>query len=250
MKKEQIEKFLLDLGLTENEAKVYLISISLGPTTILKLAKSSGIRRTTVYSVVEILKKKGLMHVEPRGFNQVFVAEHPEKLEAMLETKRSSLKKMLPELLALYNLKGQESTIQYHEGIESIKNIYNDILENVHPNDFYLVISNLESFFDTDRAFFDEFLERRIKKVKNARLIATDSKQAQYMKQYARNMNHNVKILPETTKLSVDLFIVPQKVIIFNLRAPISAIIIENKDTIEMQKELFEILWQSIPDSN
>ncbi|MBP6865962.1 MAG: helix-turn-helix domain-containing protein [Candidatus Pacebacteria bacterium] len=248
MKIDQIEKLLLDLGLTENEARVYLKGLSLGPTTILKIAKASGIRRTTVYSVTEILKKKGLMHIEPRGFKQVFVTEHPDKLEMMLETKRMSLKKMLPELSALYNLKGGESTIQYHEGMEAIKNIYNDILENVHPNDFYLVISNLESFFESDRKFFDDFLERRIKKIKKARLIATSSERARYMKQHSRQMNHEVKILSEKTKLSVDIFIVPQKVIIFNLRDPISAIVIENRDTIESQKEIFEILWDSLPE--
>jgi hypothetical protein len=52
--------------------------------------------------------------------------------------------------------------------------------------------------------------------------------------------------LPAKTKLSVDIFIVPQRVIIFNLRDPISAIVIENRDTIESQKEIFEILWNSI----
>lgn len=182
MKNEQIEKLLVDLGLTVNEAKIYLKGLSLGPSTILKLAKASGVRRTTVYSVVEILKKKGLMHTEPRGFKQVFVAEYPDKLETMLEVKRMSLKKMLPELSTLYNLKGVESTIQYHEGMEAIKNIYNDILDRVNPNDYYLVISNLQSFFDSDRKFFDEFFERRIKKIRLARLIATDSEQARHMK--------------------------------------------------------------------
>lgn len=123
MKKSQIQDFLTELGLTENEAAVYLIGLSLGPTTILNIAKASGIRRTTVYSVVEVLKTKGLMHIEPRGFKQVFVAESPEKLELILEAKRSSLRRMLPELSALYNLKGGESTIKYYEGMEAIKYI-------------------------------------------------------------------------------------------------------------------------------
>lgn len=248
MKNEQIEKLLLDLGLTDNEAKVYITSLSLGPTTILNIAKASGTRRTTVYSVVDVLKNKGLMHIEPRGFKQVFVAEHPNKLETMLENKRASLKKMLPELSALYNLKGEESTIRYYEGLASIKTIYDTILEPLGPKDYYLVIGEAQKFFDHDREYFDAFLERRIKSRAKARLIMTDSEQARYMKKYSLNMNHEVRILPEKTKLSVDVMIVPQRVTIFNLREPLSAISIENKDTIEMQKELFEILWDSLPE--
>lgn len=247
MKKEQIEGFLLDLGLTENESKVYLVGLSLGPTTILNLSKASGVRRTTVYMIVDSLKQKGLMHVEPRGFKQVYAAESPDKLETVLEVKRASLKKMLPELSALYNLRGGESTIKYYEGMEAIKNVYNEVLERVNPNDYYLIISNLQSFFDSDREFFDDFFERRIKKIKKARLIATDTEQARYMKKYSRQMNHEVKILSNKTKLSVDLFITPQMLIVFNLSNPISAVVIENRDTIESQKEIFEILWDSIP---
>lgn len=248
MKNDQIQALLLDLGLTENEAQVYLRSLSLGPTTVLNIAKASGIRRTTVYSVIEILKKKGLVHTEPRGFKQVFVAEHPDKLESMLENKRASLRKMLPELSAMYNLKGGESTIKYYEGLASIKTIYDTILDPLKRGDDYLVIGDMQKFFDMDKEYFNAFFEKRIKSEVRARLIVTDSEQSQHMKKYAKNMNHEVRILPEKTKLSVDAMIVPQKVIIVNLREPLSAVSIENKDTIEMQKELFEILWNSLPE--
>jgi sugar-specific transcriptional regulator TrmB len=248
MKNEQLIEILNGIGLSENEAQVYLTSLSLGPTTILKIAKSSGIRRTTVYSVVEALKTKGLMHIKPSGLKQLYVAEHPDRLESIVENKKRSLQKLLPEFTALYNLKGGESIVKYYEGLSAVKNIYETILDPMKPNDDYLVISDLEKFFiKTDQKYFEDFLEKRIKSRVKARLIATDSERARYMKQYAKNMNQEVRILPEGSKLSVDTMIVPHKVTIFNMDEPISAISLENTAMIEMHKELFEIIWRSLP---
>lgn len=249
MKNDQLIEILNDIGLSENEAEVYLTSLSLGPTTILKIAKSSGIRRTTVYSVVETLKNKGLMHIKPVGLKQLYAAERPDRLENILESKKRSLQKLLPEFTALYNLKGGESTVKYYEGLSAIKNIYETILDPMKPNDDYLVISDVEKFFTkTDQKYFEEFLEKRIKSRVKARLIVTDSDRARHMKQYAKNMNQEVRILPSGSKLSVDTMIVPHKVTIFNMDEPISAISLENNAMIEMHKELFEIIWRSLPE--
>lgn len=246
MKNQQLIDILHDIGLTENEAEIYLTSLSLGPTTILKISKASQIRRTTVYSIIESLKKKGLMHIEPAGFKQLYVAESPERLDAIVENKKRSLEKLLPQFNALYNLKGGESTINYYEGLAAVKNIYETILKPLKPGDDYLVISDLQKFFDMDRKYFEGFLEKRGKSSIKARLIGTDSEQARYMKQFARNMNHEIKILPPESKLSVDVMIVPNKVTIFNLEEPISAISIENKSVVELHKETFEIMWRSL----
>ncbi len=249
MKNEHLFEILQDIGLSENEARVYLASLSLGPTTILKIAKSSQIRRTTVYSVVETLKNKGLIHIKPVGLKQLYVAEHPDRLDNIVKNKKQALEKSLPEFMALYNLKGGQSTIKYYEGLGAVKNIYETILEPLKINDDYMVISDLEKFFsNTDKEYFEGFLKKRIKSGVKARLIATDSERARYMKQYARNMHHEVRILPLGSKLSVDTMIVPGKVTIFNMDEPISAISIENEGMIQMHKELFEIIWRSLPE--
>ena len=247
MKNEQLIDALSQIGLSNNEAEVYLTSLSLGPSTVMKIAKSSQIRRTTVYSVIETLKNKGLIHIKPVGLKQLYVAEHPNRLENIIESKKISLQKLIPEFTALYNLKGGESTVKYYEGINAVKNIYETILDPMKPGEDYLVISDLEKFFlNTDPVYFEDFLQKRIKSRVKARLIATDSERARYMKQYEKNMNHEVRILPAGSKLSVDVMIVPQKVTIFNMNEPISAVSLENNAMIEMHKELFEIMWQSL----
>src|SRR3989338_6121463 len=113
MKNTKLIELLEELGLSENESKVYFASLSLGPATIIRIANTAEIKRTTVYSVVEALKQKGLINLEIKGFKKLYAAENPEKLETILEVKRNKLKAMLPEFAGLYNLKGGESFIKY-----------------------------------------------------------------------------------------------------------------------------------------
>ena len=73
-KNDNLLNSLIQFGLNENEAKIYLASLSQGATTILKLSKHSDIKRTTVYEVVTSLERKGLMKKEVRGFKTLYSA--------------------------------------------------------------------------------------------------------------------------------------------------------------------------------
>ena len=55
MRDEKLLTILKNIGLSETEANVYLTALSLGPTTILKIARGSGVKRTSVYDVVSAL---------------------------------------------------------------------------------------------------------------------------------------------------------------------------------------------------
>ncbi|PCI20915.1 hypothetical protein COB64_01520 [Candidatus Wolfebacteria bacterium] len=241
---------LKDIGLSENEAKVYFATLSLGPTTVLSISRSAEMKRTTVYSIVESLKQKGLLNIELKGIKQLYVAENPEKLESVLEKRKDEFKNNLPEFLALYNLSGGESFIKYHEGLESVKSIYESLLKEVRPKEDYLVIGSQERWFELDPKFFQSFIEKRAKLNINTRLLFQDSKIARDHKRFEKNYNEQVKILPKETMLSTNLVLTSKKLVIQQLHPPIMAIVIENKSIIKMHKELFEIIWKSIPDES
>lgn len=246
MNKNSLLKILTDIGLSENEAGIYITNLSLGPSTILAISRASGIKRTTVYTIIESLKQKGLISIETKGFKQLFVAENPEKLASVLETKKKDLVKLMPEFSALYNLKGGESVMKYYEGLAGIKNVYESLLKEVQPHDDYLVISHQEEWYDLDRKYFQNFIERRSKLPVKTRMLLQDSPIARKFKERELNYNFEVKILPKNTKLVTNLVIIPKKVVIHQLIPPVSAIVIENRSTIQMHQQLFEIIWESI----
>jgi sugar-specific transcriptional regulator TrmB len=234
---------LESIGLHENEANLYLASLSMGPSTILKLSRASGMKRTTIYSVVESLKQKGLMSVEHKGLKKLYTPEDPQKLSAVLQSKQKQLSSALPELSSLFNLKGDEATIKYYEGLEGIKTVYESLIQDIKPGEKYMVISDQEKWLSLDSKYFQDFLERRAKLNIDIRMLLQDSKTAQEFKKFQKNFNLQLKILPSRTSLVTNLVITPQKVVIHQLINPLSAIVIENKSTIQMHQQLFEIIW-------
>ncbi len=245
---EKLTQVLEKIGLTENEAKVYYAAISLGPSPILALSRSAGVKRTTVYSVVESLKMKGLMGEEHKGLKTIFVATSPERLEDVLDERKKVLAKHMGDFTTIFNLRAGEGTLRYYESLEAVKGVYDDILKDIRPHDYYLVIGDVERFLELDQKFFGGFLERRSKMDIEMRLLYSDSEKARYFKKFARNFNQQSKILPEGTKLTTSLVITPQKIVINQYETPFSCIVIQTKSAIQMQKEIFEIIWRSIPE--
>ena len=246
MNKNQTIETLEDIGLSENEARVYLACLGLGPTTAINIAKTTEIKRPTVYTVIESLKTRGLLSIEVRGFKKKFVAERPEKLEEVLELKRNKFKKLLPDLKALQNAKDDGGFIRYFEGMEGIKSIYESMISDIKPHEDYSVIGNMEYLLSLDKKFFEDFFERRARLNINLRILVQRNTGGDWFKKYEKNMNAQVKYLPASTKINTNLVIIPRRMLIHELTEPIKGIVIENKRTIDMQRELFEIMWSSI----
>ena len=248
IKNNQLVETLKDLGLTENEAEIYFTTLSLGPSTIMKIARASEIKRTTIYSVIDSLKQKGLVNIQIEGFKKKFVAEDPRKLEEILETRRNRFRSLLPEFDALYNLKGGESFIKYYEGLPAIKGVYESLIRDIKPHEDYLVMSNQDYWLKHDEEFFMDFLYRRAKLPINIRMMFQESDLAHKWKSQEKNFNSRVKILPIGTKLNTNLVVTPQRVFIHQLIHPVIGIVIENKSVIQMHKEMYEVIWNALKD--
>lgn len=247
MQKNQLLAILEDIGLSENQAKVYLAALSLGPSNVQKIARTAEIKRTTVYSVIESLKSSGLIITEVKGLKKLFAAERPEKLKSILETRKEKFKKYLPEFSALYNLKESGSFLKYYEGLEAVKSIYENLLKEIKPHEYFLIISHSEPWFNLDPVYFQKYIERRAKLNINLRLLLQDSEMAREHKKLEKNYNEKIKILPASTSLSISTTIIPNKIMFHQTKPPILAIVVENQSIIQMQRELFEIIWRAIP---
>lgn len=249
MKNNHLIETLKELGLTENEAEIYFATLSLGPSTIIKIARTSGIKRTTIYSVIDSLRQKGLMNIQVEGFKKKFVAEDPQKLEEMLEIRKERFRNLLPEFAAIYNLRGGESFIKYYEGLPAIKGVYESLIRDIKPHEDYLVMGNQDYWIKHDEKYFLDFLFRRAKLPIKIRMMFQESILAHKWKDQEKNFNSLVKILPLGTKLNTNLVITPQRVFIHQLIEPLIGIVIENKSVIQMHKEMYEIIWNSISDT-
>ncbi len=247
MDKEKIIELFKGLGLSDNEAKVYFALLGNGASNVQSIARSSGVKRTTIYPILESLKNQGLVRVELPGLKQKFVAEDPAKLEALVETRARALKDTIPVLRSMFVSDESTSSVKYYQGVRAIRGIYDDLLKDLKAGDFYLAVFDPEKW---DKAGLGDFLmkhvEDRAKLNIETRLLMQDSEKARWRKQFERNFNEQVKILPEGTDLGIDLVVTPKRLVMFQLSDPLVAFVIENKAAIQMQKQLIDIIWKNI----
>ncbi len=87
-----IQEILKKIGFNDKEVEIYLEALRLGRSTPVRIAKNTGINRTTVYSVAKSLIQKGVL-IGDIGQKYIYlVALPPEQLTNMLEKKKQSLK--------------------------------------------------------------------------------------------------------------------------------------------------------------
>src|SRR3989338_5542048 len=135
--KEILYDSLKELGLTENEMALYLLSLSLGPTTITTLAEHMAIPRPNVYKVIEGLEKHGLAQFsERKRYLRTFMVESPRVVRDLLKKKKEELAhcdqkivSSLPELLTLYKQGELPTSIRILQGKEQFLQLFFQIIE-------------------------------------------------------------------------------------------------------------------------
>jgi hypothetical protein len=156
--------------------------------------------------------------------------------------------RMLPELSAMYNLKGGESFLKYYSGLAAIKSLYDSIIDEMRPGERYDVISDSTQWFALDKKFFDAFVERRARLGIASRLLLQDSPVAREEKRLERQQGKQIKFLPANSGFDVNLIVTPYKVVVHQLVEPAIAIVIETKSVIHLHQKMFDLIWNSIPE--
>ena len=118
-----LEKYLEEIGLSDKEAVLYLALLGFESATPSELSEKTGIKRTTVYVVLETLEKKGLVSEVPKGKISNFQAEPPERLQTFVERQKvtldersARLKDIIPEIKSVSRAKGERPIVKFFEG--------------------------------------------------------------------------------------------------------------------------------------
>ena len=134
--KQNLYDSLKELGLTEGEINLYLNSLSLGPTTMIKLAEHLAIPRPNIYKIISGLEAHGLAKFsERKRYARTFVVEPPTVVLEKLRQKRKTVADLdqtlvgvMPDLLAMYHQGETPTKIKVLEGKEQWHKILFQIL--------------------------------------------------------------------------------------------------------------------------
>ncbi len=243
-----LKKNLTDFGLTDNEASAYLATLELGETTIIRIAKKAGIKRTTTYLAVESLKEKGLVSTLKKNKKLFFYAEDPRVLERKAEEKKEAIKNAIPQLLSITNLIDKKPIIKYFEGKEGMKEVLRDVLR--YPNNTNRVWYSEDYAKTIGQEFFDKYyIPERLKKKIWTKSIHPDSPSIRESTKYnIKELRTSKYVTDKSFELPIEIMAYgDRKVGIISLYEEVS-LIIESEKIYKSLKSIFELQWNSLPD--
>ncbi len=125
-------EILEEVGLSRNEAKIYLAMLELGTATAGRIAKKAGIFRSCTYDSIKGLIKRGLASTVSIGTVAHYHAADPKLFRECIKTRMEKLEKIIP-ILELGRSFTQPCTVEVFEGLTAIKNMLLSLLDTKEP---------------------------------------------------------------------------------------------------------------------
>ncbi|MEK7122332.1 MAG: helix-turn-helix domain-containing protein, partial [Patescibacteria group bacterium] len=157
------------IGLSENQAKVYLSCLQIGVGSVLHIAKGAGLKRPTVYLILDELESRGLVARICQGNKTAYRAESPENITADLEDKLALCAETLPSLKAIHNFDPEKPTIKIAEGIQEVRETYNTLFSYLkhHPSEELLIYGSLQDAVQNFRTSVIDYFYEAMSRSKN-----------------------------------------------------------------------------------
>lgn len=253
-----MRKELKELGLTEKETDLYVSGLRLGPATIQQLSKTSNFKRSTVYFLIERLKKLGLVSKSFKKKKKLFEMAPPEKFLRIFEDekqkmteKERNIQKIVSSLKDMASKKEFASDIKMFEGYDEVAKAITDLAKTEKP--MYSIYSG--HYFDKKdyKKIKKSIAEiNKIRKSYNAKsYIITDSETMifRFYSEAEKDPFIEYLFLPQGVKLPSMIDICSDKIILSSVQKE-SCILIQNKTIAEMMKFMFNMIWQSLGNKN
>ena len=247
-------KFILgQLGLSDKEAQIFLVTLELGIATAYEIAKKAKVKRTTTYAVLDQLVEKKFVFEMKKKTKKVYTTLQPYQLvklwqekEAQIKQEIDMIKGVLPELESLYNKSPRKPIIKYYEGREGVRDVHDELikeLEGDEPLYYFTAVDYVEEMLGTE--WFLDFIKRRVERGISTVGIRNKTKEVQrgpYVKQ--KGYLRKYRFAPVGVVIPMALYIRGTMVGIVSSKQESYALLIESREYATLMKSLFDAMWQ------
>lgn len=244
--------FLETIGLTTNEANLYELLLRLGEVPANTIIAQTSLPRATVYKSLYSLEQKGLLIKYDKGKIIHFKPEPPTKLLELADTQYRQLERakkdvqaLIPQMTSSYILSVERPVVTTFEGVEGLKQIYEDMLRVGKP--IYAVLQAHEVEEGIYAWLTGPFVRKRIKLGIPVQAIVSASKHAEV---YAQK---DEKEFRTTRIVSNDLFPFQHELDIYGSKVAfihfkrgerLVGVVVDHPQIAQTMKALFDLAWE------
>ncbi len=242
---------LIQIGLTEKQAKVYACLLEHGLSPARLIIFKTDLKRGITYEVIEQLIKLNLIEkIEDRGKIALFRTTHPNNLELFFEKKKKEiedtekfLKNEMGSFVSMYNLLSGKPNVRFFEGEEGMTEVINDSLDSTETILQYIDNEMVHKYLPKEN---EEYVKHRIKKGIHKKMLSPDS---EYIREHAKAMNPEfteLRIIKNSFPFNTVMQIYDNKISYITLSENKKiGVILEDNDIANMHKILFNLNWEN-----
>lgn len=226
---------LQPFGIDEKTEQVYRALLRLTDATAFRIAKVAGVKRTSVYYLLEQLAVLGLVSTSTHRGVTRYIAEHPNKLKSFFEEKMILAERILPELQKEIGASGKKSSIRIFEGKEAIRRMSEEALEAEDK----IILS-----FGSSRKLI-EFLggKRGFGARRRKRGVFTRSLRFENDEQLTGSRLSDVRTLPKEFQFPLFMMIFDKRVALVFFEGEGIGLLVTSENFATAMRSLFEMAW-------
>ncbi len=228
---------LIQYGLSEREAEIFLICLKTGKATANRIAELANMARSTVYDILERLKAHGLITTNVIDNKINFIASDPNVLLTSLDEKKQSIQQILPSLKEIHNKVGERPFAEVYQGKIAIIKLLDEILDNAKE---LKIIGSQGNALEKIGYHPTKFRMKRTSKKIILKQILELSKEA---KKEVSDDYTETRFLESLKDSKEAIFIFDDYVYHIILQYEISAIKIKSKDHARAMNIMFDEMW-------
>ncbi|MEK7665078.1 MAG: helix-turn-helix domain-containing protein [Patescibacteria group bacterium] len=241
--KEKLEK----LGFSPKEADVYLALLELGTAVVSDVAKKANINRSTTYILLDSLVDRGLVSVSEKNNVKLFSVTPAESITQYIQGLARQYTELVdiaqnivPQLKSLYLSAIPKSRVKFFQGVNGLKNAYEDTLTSKETIRAYASIENMHKALP---GYFPEYYQRRAGKNIFIRAIFPDTPESRDRVKHNKEEARESLLVPsDKYSFSPEINIYDNKIVFMSWLEKF-ALIIESQELAEALKKIFELSW-------
>lgn len=239
---QQLEEF----GFNGKKALLYSVLLRVQAGSASELAKAAGLKRTTVYDLLDEFVAEGLAVVGFSGRKRIYTALQPENLQLRLERQKSLLDDLLPNLNMLFNHTSKIPRVRYYEGVKGVRQFHDELLQT--PKKEYFYFGSMSSVVGVvGRRYLKSFVRKRVEQKIWAHAIRIREQEIDESlllpgDEHYRQVRYIS--LPKSEKV-VNMTLFDDKIAITASIEENYALIIESRELFTLTKVIWNYLWES-----
>lgn len=252
MNKQKVLKFLEKLGFDKYEAEIFFSLSSSGVSSVLDISRDTKIDRSKVYRRLGAMSEGGVVEEVVDKSGSKYKTVGVDKLERLLEKRVENveqMQKMFPQIqsfLAGIDVKSDPQTkVLFYRGKEGIKQMVWNILSTRKEALGY-------TYRDLTEITGVKFMKKWIAEFVKRDLVFKDLFNRDYKEKYKTNTHLNYPenfiekcISRKALKINHQLDIYNDVVSFYNWhKGEVFGVEIYNKKVANLQKQLFELVWE------